>query len=83
MGRNIGALPGILRSIAGKGPGERLELGRQRKIGLAEMERVRSRIGQRNTFLGGIQPFGGERRRGGGGLFGGAASTAAQQTFGG
>jgi hypothetical protein len=81
MGGNIGGLQGVIRSIVGRAAGPEPEAGRRRRarIGPADMERVRGR----GTFLGGIQPFGGERKRGGGGgLFGGAASTAAQQTFG-
>ena len=81
MGANLGA--NVIRGIIGMGgtPEQRTARRRQRRVGAPDIERFRSRIGQRDTFLGGIQPFGGGQRRGGG-LFGGAASTAAQQTFG-
>jgi len=81
MGANLGA--NVIRGIVEKAVkgSQTTDQPRRRRVSLAEMERVRQRNGSRQTFLGGIQPFGGERRRGGG-LFGGAASTAAQQTFG-
>ena len=82
MGANIGGLQGVIRSIVerSQSPEAQARLKRQRGIGLAEMERVRQRIGPRGSFLG--SQLGGREGRGGG-LFGGAASTAAQQTFGG
>lgn len=79
MGGNIGGLQGIIRGIVERGstPEAQTRLKRQRKTGLAEMERVRNVT--QGSFLG--SQLGGRERRGGG-LFGGAASTAAQQTFG-
>ncbi len=71
MGGNIGALRGVIRGIVERGGGDPNRQG---------FRRQRRPQDGRGTFLGGIQPFGGQRR--GGGLFGGAASTAAQQTFG-
>jgi hypothetical protein len=72
MGANVGGLQGVIRAIVGRG----VDASKTTD----QTQRRRRNVG-RDTFLGGIQPFGGGQRRGGG-LFGGAASTAAQQTFG-